>query len=279
LQTLVATAGAPSCVVGFLTNTAKSATRYIHGLAVVPDARRRGVGRMLLQACVAGARTMGLRSVVLHVGVANRPAVSLYDAEGFEVRRVLRGFFGYDAFGSDNHPVLEYFGGVKDVLAPALSERGRRKAGMTGALPDRYVVLVHEPPPTGSLDERVASLHDAVVHLMQGNKLPHAQVAPRPDAVHLVGHSTGGVDARLLANPMYRWAGGPHRPSRPCHCRGRPRCSNALDPVGSGRTAHVRAVDRRAAFAASFQSRRASRRGPLSRRAVRGSAAARVARR
>jgi ribosomal protein S18 acetylase RimI-like enzyme len=93
LQTFVATAGAPSGVEGFLTSTARSATRYIHGLAVVDGARRRGIGRMLLRACIAGARAAGLRSVVLHVGVANRPAVLLYDAEGFEVNRVLRGFY------------------------------------------------------------------------------------------------------------------------------------------------------------------------------------------
>ncbi len=92
-QTLVATADAHGPVVGFLTSTARAGVRYVHGLAVAPVARRRGVARALVRDCVARARAAGLREVVLHVGAGNRPAVALYDAEGFEVHRVLRDFY------------------------------------------------------------------------------------------------------------------------------------------------------------------------------------------
>jgi hypothetical protein len=78
-----------------------------------------------------------------------------------------------------------------------------------------YFIVTHEPPPTGSLDERVASLHDLVRKLLDGDRLPHDVEPPFPaDRVHLVGHSTGAVDARLLANDHYVWSGGPRKDER-----------------------------------------------------------------
>ena len=131
---------------------------------------------------------------------------------------LIPGFFGYGTFGADpERPLLEYFGGVRAELE------------LAGLTEDRsYFIVVHEPPPTGSLDERVASLHDLVGKLLRGDELPHdakpkttppAVAAPfRAERIHLVGHSTGGVDARLFANKKYTWSGGP---------RGRER----LDPI------------------------------------------------
>jgi hypothetical protein len=112
-----------------------------------------------------------------------------------QVVLLIPGFFGFNAFGPDKAPRLEYFAGVREVLGPVL--------------PQNYVVLVHEPPPTGSLGSRVASLHDVVRDLRNGKQLPHAEKAVTAERVHLVGHSTGGVDARLLANPRFHWSGGP----------------------------------------------------------------------
>ena len=122
---------------------------------------------------------------------------------------LIPGIFGYGSFGPDDAPLLEYFAGVKEVFAPNL--------------PANYVLRVHEPPPTGSLDERVASLHDAVWKLKNGIKLRHAEKAVTAERVHLVGHSTGGLDARLLANPKFEWVGGP---------RGRDR-TEVIDAIGA----------------------------------------------
>jgi hypothetical protein len=110
------------------------------------------------------------------------------------------GFFGYGAFGpSGQPPLLEYFAGVRQILQPALPG---------------WFVEAHDPPPTGSLDERVASLHDAVDKLLRGERLPHARDTFKADLVHLVGHSTGGVDARLFASRKFRWKGGPEGEER-----------------------------------------------------------------
>ena len=56
---------------------------------------------------------------------------------------------------------------------------------------------VHQPPPAGSLAERARSLHVKATELIR-------QGATR---LHLVGHSTGGVDARLVANEKYALPG------------------------------------------------------------------------
>ena len=96
-----------------------------------------------------------------------------------EIVLFVPGFFGFGAFGHPDRPLVEYFARVEEVL---LSAHVR---------PLRFAV--HEPPPAGSLRERALSLHRKATELVQAG-------ATR---LHLVGHSTGGVDARLLANPRY----------------------------------------------------------------------------
>ena len=89
------------------------------------------------------------------------------------------GFFGFGSFGHPDRPLIEYFARVEDAMLRAHMR------------PLRFAV--HQPPPAGSLAERVRSLYSRASELMQAG-------AAR---LHLVGHSTGGLDARLLANPRY----------------------------------------------------------------------------
>ena len=90
------------------------------------------------------------------------------------------GFFGFGAFGHPDRPLVEYFARVEDAVLKAHLRELR--------------FVVHEPPPAGSLVERVRSLHlRAQQVLLEG-----------ATELHLVGHSTGGLDARLLAHPGYR---------------------------------------------------------------------------
>ncbi|WP_454049648.1 ribosomal protein S18-alanine N-acetyltransferase [Cellulomonas sp. Marseille-Q8402] len=49
-----------------------------------PDAQRRGVGRLLLDALLARAREVGAGDVLLEVRVDNEPALRLYERAGFE---------------------------------------------------------------------------------------------------------------------------------------------------------------------------------------------------
>jgi RimJ/RimL family protein N-acetyltransferase len=63
------------------------------GMLVAAAHRRRGVGDLLVDACVAWAREVGAREVVLHVFPHNVAAETLYRKHGFEGRgRLLRAY-------------------------------------------------------------------------------------------------------------------------------------------------------------------------------------------
>src|SRR3989442_2206770 len=89
------------------------------------------------------------------------------------------GFFGFGSFGHPDRPLIEYFARVEDAMLRAHMR------------PLRFAV--HEPPPAGSLTERVRSLHAKASELIRAG-------AAR---LLLVGYSRGGLDARLLAPPRY----------------------------------------------------------------------------
>lgn len=88
---------------------------------------------------------------------------------------LIPGFFGFTALGD-----LTYWGHVRRALERHFGEAGTP-------------VTVHEVDtrPTASLDRRTQRLRERV------------QAAVRPtDHVHLIGHSSGGLDARLLVSPQ-----------------------------------------------------------------------------
>ncbi len=87
---------------------------------------------------------------------------------------LIPGFFGFTNLGT-----LRYFAHVREYLGGALEARG-----MTATVHDVAT------RPTASVVDRARRLAEAV--------------AENPDAggpVHLIGHSTGGLDARLFATP------------------------------------------------------------------------------
>jgi hypothetical protein len=90
------------------------------------------------------------------------------------------GFFGFGAFGHPDRPLIEYFARVEEALLRA------------HVSPLRFAV--HQPPPAASVAERVRSLHAKVTEL----------VTAGATRLHLVGHSTGALDARLVAHPGYK---------------------------------------------------------------------------
>lgn len=73
--------GIAACFRGFSTFAARPLLN-LHDLAVIPEYRGRGVGRMLLAAVEAKARELGCCRVTLEVLAAN-PARKLYEAMGY----------------------------------------------------------------------------------------------------------------------------------------------------------------------------------------------------
>jgi len=88
---------------------------------------------------------------------------------------LIPGFFGFADIGD-----LRYFGHVKRFLPSALARHG-------------IDVRMHEVPsqPTASITRRAARLLEVIRATAGGDDLP----------LYLVGHSTGGLDARLLLQP------------------------------------------------------------------------------
>ncbi|MEM9595129.1 MAG: N-acetyltransferase [Acidobacteriota bacterium] len=64
----------------------------IAAMGVVAEARRRGVGRRLMEGAIDACRGAGMRRMVLEVIEQNGPAVGLYRSLGFEVERRLVGY-------------------------------------------------------------------------------------------------------------------------------------------------------------------------------------------
>src|SRR5579864_2276718 len=83
------------------------------------------------------------------------------------------GFFGFTNLGE-----LTYFGHVVRFLA----EHGGESAPRVHAV---------KTPPTASLPTRAARLAEAIA----------ATMGPGDAPIHLIGHSSGGLDVRLLLSP------------------------------------------------------------------------------
>jgi ribosomal protein S18 acetylase RimI-like enzyme len=68
----------------------------IWGMYVAPNARRRGVARVLLARALEHAASLGVRQVNLGVNATNAAAISLYEALGFSSFGVERGYMLID---------------------------------------------------------------------------------------------------------------------------------------------------------------------------------------
>jgi len=62
-------------------------------IAVAPEHRAKGVGRMLLEQAIAVAREKGAERLVLEVRQSNVPAIRLYEYFGFVEYFVRRGYY------------------------------------------------------------------------------------------------------------------------------------------------------------------------------------------
>jgi len=56
---------------------------YISNMAIKPEFRRHGLGRLLLKDALANAYVLGCRRVALDVDIGNRAAIGLYEGIGF----------------------------------------------------------------------------------------------------------------------------------------------------------------------------------------------------
>lgn len=80
-------------------------------LAVLPEARRQGIGAALLSALLSEAERRGLRSVSLEVRVSNQAAIRLYERFGFRSVGVRKHFY--------RHPAEDASVMIRDLSEPS----------------------------------------------------------------------------------------------------------------------------------------------------------------
>ena len=95
----VATAAADAPPLGYALGWWVIDELQLLALAVLPEARRRGVGRRLLEHLLEEARASGGQRVILEVARTNTAARHLYEAAGFRVFNVRARY--YRATGED----------------------------------------------------------------------------------------------------------------------------------------------------------------------------------
>lgn len=86
---------------GFILWRCAAGSCDIAAMGVVPEMRRRGVGRALLRAAMAEAKAQGAGEMFLEVADSNAPARSLYAREGFEPVGRRAGYYRSGAAASD----------------------------------------------------------------------------------------------------------------------------------------------------------------------------------
>jgi len=65
----------------------------IHNIAVHADYRRRGIARILLTRVISDARRQSAARVILEVRKSNLPAQKLYEAMGFAITGIRKGYY------------------------------------------------------------------------------------------------------------------------------------------------------------------------------------------
>ena len=66
------------------------------GMGVVSEYRSRGIGKLLLVACIKKAQENGILRVALHVRADNVKAISLYTSVGFQTEGVMKNYMLID---------------------------------------------------------------------------------------------------------------------------------------------------------------------------------------
>ncbi|MEO7288692.1 MAG: ribosomal protein S18-alanine N-acetyltransferase [Jatrophihabitantaceae bacterium] len=88
-----ATAGSPATVLGCGGLMTIAETAQVLTVGVLPAARRRGIGALLVQALVAEAARRQAEEVLLEVRIDNQAARKLYEAQGFAMIGTRRGYY------------------------------------------------------------------------------------------------------------------------------------------------------------------------------------------
>ena len=80
-------------VAGYIGVIETAGEAYITNIAVLPDFRRRGLAKALLNTAADGARERGCEFITLEVRESNFAAISLYEGAGFMKAGIRKNFY------------------------------------------------------------------------------------------------------------------------------------------------------------------------------------------
>ena len=80
-------------MLGLLFPSWLSPTLDLMAIAVVPEERKKGLGKMMVKEALRWARKRGYRFLRAHVGCQNEPALLLFKNSGFRVKKKIEGYY------------------------------------------------------------------------------------------------------------------------------------------------------------------------------------------
>lgn len=81
-------------IAGFAIGRLEGECGHVITIDVLPEARRRGVGRELLTELHRAFRDAGAGHAILEVDIGNGPAHAFYEGFGYRRMEILRGYYG-----------------------------------------------------------------------------------------------------------------------------------------------------------------------------------------
>lgn len=81
-------------IIGYLITTKDRSTGHIISIAVIPEERRKNIGRSLMEKGLEILRKLGVETIRLEVRKSNREAQKFYEAQGFEYNHEIKGYYG-----------------------------------------------------------------------------------------------------------------------------------------------------------------------------------------
>ena len=79
------------CIVLLRSDTSKA---KLYSITVAEEARGRGIGRKMLEACEQYSRNFGRTEITLEVRANNQTAINLYQTFGFKFVKTLQSYYG-----------------------------------------------------------------------------------------------------------------------------------------------------------------------------------------
>lgn len=92
-HSIVALADPGGEVLGYAVCWTVAEESHLLNIAVRPENRGRGIGRLLLRDCIRKGAGLRSRRIFLEVRPGNEPALALYRSEGFRFAGIRRGYY------------------------------------------------------------------------------------------------------------------------------------------------------------------------------------------